>query len=169
MSSATKSTDPCLDRESYRIATLDDEIRADQLCHELLRRCYLYLVEAHELPAEETSRLCYGASYFLCEYLIPEVRISPFDLSGQDVRRFGGHWYIIRNMEPNLAELTGILEGVLAFAAFCRERDLMTAEQIAAIEGACAELDFYRDRIDSFWAIEKEGYDAWQAGCPLKD
>ena len=169
MSSATKSTDPCLDRESYRIAGLDDEIRADRLCHELLRHCYLYLVEAHELPAEEASRLCYGVSYFLCEYLIPEVRISPFDLTAKEVRRFGGHWYIIRNMEPNLAELTGILEGVLAFAAFCRDRELMTGDQLTAIEGACAELDFYRDRIDSFWAIEKEGYDAWQAGCPLKD
>lgn len=169
MFSATKSTDPCLDRESYRIATLDDEIRADQLCHELLRRCYLYLVEAHELPAEDASRLCYGVSYFLCEYLIPEAQISPFDLTAVQVRRFGGHWYIIRNMEPNLAELTGILEGILAFAAFCRAQRLMTAEQVTAIEGACAELDFYCARIDSFWAIEKEGYDAWQSGCPLKD
>lgn len=169
MSTTTQSTDSCFDRESYRIATLDDEIRADRLCHELLRHCYLYLVEAHELPAEEASRLCYGAGYFLCEYLIPEVRISPFDLTAVQVRRFGGHWYIIRNMEPNLAELTGILEGILAFAAFCRDRQMMTVEQVAGIEEACAELNFYRARIDSFWAIEKEGYDAWQAGCPLKD
>ncbi len=169
MSGITDSTDSCLQRDSYRIAGLDDEIRADQLCHELLRRCYLHLVEAHELAAEEASRLCYGVSYFLCEYLIPEVRISPFDLTAQEVRRFGGHWYIVRNMEPNLIELTAILEGILAFAAFCRERELMTGDQVAAIEGACAELDFYRERIDSFWAIEKEGYDAWRAACPLKD
>ncbi|MDY0268091.1 hypothetical protein [Trichloromonas sp.] len=169
MSSAANLTDSCLNRDSYRLAGLDDEIRADQLCHELLRHCYLHLVEKHDLTAEEASHLCYGVSYFLCEYLIPEARINPFDLGARDVRRFAGHWYIIRNMEPNLIELTGILEGILAFAAFCRDRELMTDEQIAAIETACAELDYYRERINSFWAIEKEGYDAWRAACPLRD
>lgn len=156
-------------RENYDIRSLDDEIRADNLCDQLLKECYLDLVNQQELCAEEASRLCYGVNYFLREYIIPDRRVNLFDITPQLVRQFGGNWYIIKNMEPNLTELTDILDGILAFHDFCRTRNLCSDAQDAEMRVTCSDLSYYQGRIDSFHAIENDGYFAWNAACPLSD
>lgn len=169
MDSSNRAPQDLFNKENYRIASLEDEIRADRLCEQLLKECYLYLVEQQELSAEEASGLCFGASYFLREYLIPDRRANLFEMSPRHIRQFAGTWYIIKNLEPNLAELTGILEGVLAFHCFCCGLGLVNDRQTKTIQASCADLDFYRQRIESFFAIEDDGYFPWLADCPLDD
>ena len=161
------STD-IFEKKNYDISSLDDEIRADGLCDQLLKQCYLYLIDIHRLGAEEASRLCYGVSYFLREYLIPDRRANLFDLAPQLIRQFAGNWYIIKNMEPNLAELTGILEGVVAFYDYLNHLQLISRQLLEEVQHSCAELDYYQGRIESFLAIEKDGYFKWDDECPLK-
>lgn len=168
MSSAEITQQDIFEKKNYDIGTLDDEIRADGLCGRLVKECYLHLVNHHELTDEEASRLCYGVSYFLHEFLIPDRQVNLFDISPQLIRQFGGNWYIIKNMEPNLAELTSILEGVLAFYDYCRNRELISEQQAEEVQNSCADLDYYQSRIDAFYAIENDGYFKWDADCPLK-
>jgi hypothetical protein len=156
------------EKKNYDIRSIDDEIRADVLCSQLLKQCYLHLVDNHQLSNEEASRLCYGAAYFLCEYLIPDRRVNLFDITPKLIRQFSGNWYIIKNMEPNLVELTGILEGVAAFSDYCLSLGLMSGPQVEELQISCADLDYYQKRIDSFYAIKDDGYFKWDADCPLK-
>ncbi len=168
MSSADISQQDIFEKTNYDIRSLDDEIRADGLCGRLVKECYLHLINHHELTAEEASRLCYGVNYFLHEFLIPDRQVNLFDITPQLIRQFGGNWYIIKNMEPNLAELTSILEGVLAFYDYCRNLKLISEQQLEEVQISCADLDYYQSRIDTFHAIENDGYFKWDADCSLK-
>jgi hypothetical protein len=168
MNSAETTPQDLFEKKNYDIHSLNDEIRADGLCDRLLKECYLHLVNHHELTAEEASRYCYGACYFLQEYLIPNRQVNLFDITPQLIRQFGGNWYIIKNMEPNLAELTGILEGLLAFYDYFRHLELISMQHLEEVQICCADLDYYQSRIDTFYAIENDGFFKWDADCSLK-
>ncbi len=155
-------------RENFEVRNLDDEIRVDGLCRQLLQEFHHELLHAGALPPETAGALAHGADYFLREFVIPDRRENIFSLSPWRVRQFAGNWYIVRNLEPNMAELTGILHGVAAFYDFCRRAGMVTDELAAEVRAECAELDYYRRRIDSFWAIEDDGYRAWEEECSLK-
>ncbi|MEJ2201420.1 MAG: hypothetical protein P8X63_10470 [Desulfuromonadaceae bacterium] len=169
MSAMERSQQDIFEKNLYDITSLEDEIRADLLCDRLLKACGLHLMEHHRLSAEEASRLCYGASYFLREYLIPDRRVNLFELQPRHIRQFAGNWYIVKNLEPNLTELTGMLEGVLAFHSYCHSLGLVSGQQAETIQASCADLDYYQSRIESFFAIENDGYFQWLADCPLDD
>ena len=166
---ASDIRDELFKRRNFAIKDLQDEIRVDELCRRLLRFFYLDLVEESGLPPAEAGSLANGADYFLREYIIPDRRENIFDLRPGRVRQFAGNWYIIRNMEPNMAELTGILQGIEAFYRYCGKIGKSDAGLVREVEKDCRELDFYRRRIESFWAIEGDGYFAWQRECPLDD
>ena len=161
-------TDPRFDRDRFDVGDLADEIRIDQLCHDLLQIFCRELIERRGVAPEGASAAAYGASYFLCEFVIPDRRLNIFAVTDAQVRQFAGNWYIVRNLEPNLAELGDLLAGVAAFYDFCAGIGKVDAETAAAIGRACGDLDAYRQRIESFWAIEGDGYAAWEAACSLK-
>jgi len=167
MNSLTSPPKDIFTKTAYDVRTLDDEIRIDGYCEALLKECYQLLVDAYELSPEAASKLCYGAGYFLREYLIPEQQSNLFDVDPQQIRQFAGNWYIIKNIEPNLSELTTILEGVTAFYQYCLDRELIAPALLETVRAACADLAYYQERIASFWAIEKDGYQQWNAVCPL--
>ena len=168
MSATAISTDPRFARGRFDVGDLADEVRIDQLCHDLLQIFCRDLIERRGVAPEEASSAAYGASYFLCEFVIPDRRVNIFAVTDAQVRQFAGNWYIVRNLEPNLAELGGMLAGIFAFYAFCARIGRVPAQEAEAIARACGELDFYRQRIESFWAIEGDGYAAWEAACSLK-
>lgn len=154
--------------ENFNITGLEDEIRVDALCRRLLEFFYRDLVEERKLLPEEASALAYGADYFLREYVIPDRGENIFALRPGRVRQFAGNWYIVRTLEPNMAELSSILRGVEAFYAYCQQRGKVSAELGRSVAVECADLDYYRQRIESFWAIEGDGYCAWERECSLK-
>ncbi len=153
----------------FDIANLQDEIRADGLCRELLGIFCRHLVETEKLPPARAGALAHGADYFLREFVIPDRRENIFRLRPGRVRQFAGNWYIVRNLEPNLAELTSILDGVAAFYGWCCDRGLVEAAVADAVRSDCGEHAFYGARIEAFWAITGDGYEAWERACTLKD
>ena len=156
-----------LDRAAYDVHSLDDEIRVDRLCVDLLRHLYQDLLKLRGTSPEQAGESCHGADYFLREFIIADRRESLFAVDASHIRQFAGHWYIIRTPEPNLKELASILSGTAEFYHFLARQGLMSEEQVNAIASECLELDYYQQRIEDFWAIEGDGYLAWRQACPL--
>ncbi len=169
MNAFEQSEDEVFNKASYSIRTLEEEVRADNLCSDFLKHFYLDLVGQIGQSPEEASRLCYGASYFLKEFLIGDRRDNLFEAPAARIRQFAGNWYIIKNMEPNLPELLGMLEGVQAFYEYSARVDMVSAGFVQEVTRLCADLSFYKERIEDFLAIEGDGYFAWDAACPLND
>jgi len=157
-----------LNKNDFNIASLDDEIRVDRRCVDLLRHFYQYLTCHEGLSPQQAGEICHGADYFLREFIIADRRDNLFRTSAERVRQFAGHWYIIRTPEPNLAELTRILEGTTLFYGFLAEQSLVERQVSLEIARQCDKKDYYQHRIDEFWAIEGNGFDAWRQACPLE-
>lgn len=156
-----------IDKAAYDIADLADEIRVDALCVDLLRHFYRDLTLSGGMSPRQAGELCHGADYFLREFMVADRCANLFATDAGHVRQFAGHWYIVRTAEPNPAELQSILQGTAAFFSFLARQGLLTAAAAARIAAQCDELDYYRQRIDDFWAIEGDGFDAWRLACPL--
>jgi len=155
-------------RANYSIATLDDEIRTDRYCAALLKKFHQYLL--HELQTDplEAGALAAGADYFLREFIIGSRRENILQLLPLRVRQFGENWYIIRNLEPNLDELSDMMLGTEAFYRYCANLNLIEASTAEQISKECARLDEFSRRIDEFHAISGDGFKNWDQACPLK-
>lgn len=157
-----------LKKSDYSIESLDDEIRVDKLCVDLLRHLYQDLTKQSETPPEQAGEFCHGADYFLREFIIADRRENLFDAKAIHVRQFAGHWYIVRTTEPNLTELKSILSGTAEFYRFLFRQGLITETLASEITAQCQELSYYQQRIEDFWNIEDDGYNAWRQACPLE-
>jgi hypothetical protein len=157
-----------LNKKDFDILGLDDEIRVDRLCVDLLRHLFQDLTVEQGLSPEQAGELCHGADYFLREFIVADRRANLFHTAALHVCQFAGHWYIIRTPEPNLGELHNILAGTAEFFQLLARQGLVAADVATAIAAQCRELDYYQQRIDAFWAIEGDGYDAWRQACPLQ-
>jgi len=149
--------------------SLADELRVDGRCRELLQRFHQWLLTQRQLPSVEAGALAAGTDYLLRDFLLDHCRENVLDLSARRLRQFGGTWYILKNLEPNLPELRRSLQGAAHFAVFAQELGLMTATAAAEIAEAAADEAWYASRIDSFHAITDDGYPAWERGCSLDD
>lgn len=157
-----------LNKAGYNIRSLDDEIRVDKLCIDLLRRLNQELTRQSGKASEQAGEICHGADYFLREFIVADRHLNLFSVEASHVRQFAGHWYIIRSPEPNLAELKSILSGTAEFYRFLVRQELIIETICDGIIDQCQEFDYYQSRIDDFWAIEGDGYSAWQQACPLE-
>ncbi|BCA79459.1 hypothetical protein [Desulfuromonas sp. AOP6] len=165
----TAAADHLFTPENFNVNSLQDEIRLNDLIDRLLKLFYLDLIEQQSQSPEEASEKAYAASYFLKDFVIDHCRENIFHLRLNRVRQFAGNWYIVRNLEPNMVELASLLQGIQAFYRYLATAGQISAELAAAIDKDCENLDYYRERIESFWAIEKDGFFSWEAACPLKD
>ncbi|TYO99700.1 hypothetical protein EDC39_102226 [Geothermobacter ehrlichii] len=153
---------------NFDIGTLEDEIRADQLVGELLRQFCHELVERQGEEPATAGRMARGADLFLRDFIIGDRRENIFRIDPPRVRQFAGNWYIVKTLEPNMAELGDILEGVAAFYAWLQEQGHYPHEQGRKILRYCTDLDYYRQRIDQFWQLEDDGYRIWNSACPIE-
>lgn len=150
----------------FDIASLEDEIRVDHLCCEILQRFVATLRENGVEPLD-AGRLTRGADYFVRDFLVADRRTNPLHPDPERIKQFGGNWYIITNLEPNLTELADILAGVTAFYRYLADMKLLKADYAEAMAEACTELSYFKERIEAFWDIEGDGFAAWDAGCPV--
>jgi hypothetical protein len=168
----TTSAAPCpllrgLNKSDYDIDGLDDEIRVDQLCVDLLRRLYQDLTRENRMSPELAGECCHGADYFLREFVISDRQENLFNIEPIRIRQFAGHWYITRTPEPNLTELKKILAGTAELYHYLARQEMIDETLASGIASQCRDLDYYQQRVDDFWAIEGDGYDVWRQSCPL--
>jgi len=155
-------------RENYTVGSLEDELRINPLCKQLLREFHQYLLQELQLDPLEAGSQAAGADYFLLDFMIDSQRANIFDGSELYLKKFAANWYINSNLEPNIDELQMMLKGTANFYRYCAVLQLVqakTAEQIAA---ASRDIAYYRQRIESFLDITGDGYLAWNQECPLK-
>jgi len=157
-----------VDKRDYVPTTLDDEIRVDKLCSELLHRFYCESQEAGLSP-EQATALAGAADYFIRDFVVSIKSRSIFEERPGIVRQFAGNWYIANTLEPMASEIEGYLAGIREFYRFLYGHQLISLKFLQAIEAECAELDYYASRIDSFWDISGDGYEAWEKECSLKE
>ena len=157
-----------LRKGDFNLATLEDELRVDGLCRDLLMRFYEELT-ASGMPPAEATQLAGSADYYVREFVVDNRRRNLFAEQPGLVRQFAGNWYIVNTLEPNIAELGRHLGGVREFYRYLRRRGLIGEGFLQAMEAECADLDFYRQRIEAFWEISGDGYFAWERGCTLKE
>lgn len=152
----------------FDVASLEDEIRADRLCTELLRDFAATQVRDKGLLPRDAGQLAHGADPFLRDFLIADRHENVFCPSPGRVRQYAGHFYIVRSMEPNRAELAAILAGITAFYRHCWEHGAVSREVAEGIAAECAELETYAERIDQFWELEDDGFLAWRDAIPIE-
>ncbi|MBN1140618.1 MAG: hypothetical protein JXB25_02300 [Deltaproteobacteria bacterium] len=157
------------EKERFSFGSLQEEIVVDRLCQNLLRVFCRELSLCQGFTAEAAGGKAHGADYFLRDFVISERRKNIFEVTPRDVTVFAGNWYIVKNLEPNIEELSEILAGIDSFFEFCHNHGIISEERRRELSEACSQLEFYRQRIDDFWAIEKDGYFRWEAECTLKD
>uniref|UniRef100_C6E5N9 Uncharacterized protein n=1 Tax=Geobacter sp. (strain M21) TaxID=443144 RepID=C6E5N9_GEOSM len=157
-----------VDKKDYVPTTLEDEVRVDKLCSELLHRFYTEMQMAGLSP-EDATALAGAADYFVRDFVVSIKGRSLFDERPGIVRQFAGNWYIVNTMEPLPSEIEGYLAGIREFYRFLYGHQLISLKFLQAIEGECSQLDYYAQRIESFWDISGDGYFDWEKECTLKD
>ena len=157
-----------VDKKDFVPATMEDEVRVDNLCKDLLLRFYNESIGAG-IPPEEATALASGADYFVRDFVVSIKNRSIFDERPGLVRQFAGNWYIVNTLEPMATEIEGYLAGIRAFYRFLHGHHLISLKFLQSIESECADVDYYASRIDSFWEIKGDGYLAWEKECSLKD
>jgi len=157
-----------VDKRDYIPTTLEDEVRVDKLCSELLHRFYCESQEAGLTP-EQATAIAGAADYFIRDFVVSIKGRSIFEERPGIVRQFAGNWYIVNTMEPLASEIDGYLTGIREFYRFLYGHQLISLKFLQAIEAECAQLDYYASRIESFWDIKGDGYAPWEQECTLKD
>ncbi len=142
------------------------EIALDRHCAALLKQFHQQLL-AEGIDALEAGSAAHGADYFSRDFAVGHCRRHPADIDAGAIRAFAGHWYITRNLEPNLEELSAILQGVSLFYTFLHQHNVIDDDHLEQARAHCCALDYYRERIDSFWELDPDGYNRWCTDCPL--
>ncbi|MFO7764819.1 MAG: hypothetical protein R6V33_00150 [Pelovirga sp.] len=151
----------------FTIADLQDEIRVDRFCQQLVSYFHRHLLDTGEAARLEAGSLARGADYFLRDFVIDSLRCNIFEISASQLRGFAGNWYIQHTLEPNMKELKTILRGVTLFYRFCAAKGWMNRSVSNEIESICTESDYFRYRIASYHDLSGDDYPAWCRACPL--
>ena len=156
-----------INKDDFDIISLEDDLRVDRLCQGLLREFYDARLEAGMSPKAATL-LANSADYYVRDFVLDRMRRNLFDETPELVRQFAGNWYIVNNLEPDVDELAGHLAGIRAFYQYLRDRGLISAGYFESVSASCEALPWYSSRIESFWAIQDDGYTSWEQECSLK-
>ena len=157
-----------LNIRDFDIADWQDESRVDSLCQTALQQFHRNLLDEQQCEPLEAGTLARGADYFLREFIIGDRQDNIFEIDPKRVRQFAGNWYIIKNMEPNMEELTDLLFGTDAFYRWAADSGLYDRQRQKELREFCRMFDNYRERIESFWGIT-DNYSEWDNDISIKD
>lgn len=156
------------EHDNFEFDSLEDELRVDGLCRQLLEKFYHHLQNTGLTP-EQASDLAYSADYFVRDYHLDFLQQNILRPCSGHVRYFAASWYITRTLEPEMAVLERHLTGIVAWYRFLREQHLISSDELADVEQEAAQLDYYRDRMERFLSLAGDGYDAWDRECQLPE
>lgn len=156
------------EKNSFDIASIEDELRVDEICRKLLKDFHQDL-QGKGLSPLTAGTLAHSADYYLRDYLVSARQQNLLVEKSGNVRKFAATWYIISTLEPTVEELAGHLNGIREFYRYLLSAGLISEAFLAQIEQECDEIGWYTERIESFWNIRDDGYLAWERECSLKE
>ena len=159
--------DPLFTIKAYDIASLEDELRVDSLCKELLKEYHFSLLNDKLKEPLIAGSMARGADYFLRDFMIDRQQKNIFHISPELIKGFAGNWYIVNNIDPSINELTEILAGIHQFYEYSCEEGLISENKLTVLATACQEHDYYKTRIEDFFTIKDDGYLLWKKECPV--
>lgn len=155
------------EKKHFDLSTLDDELRVDAICKELLMDFYRERLKSG-MDEQEATLLANSADFFVRDFVIGNRQKNLLQESPGIVRSFAGNWYIVNTLEPTEEELAVHLKGIREFYHYLRRQGLIEDSFMASIDRDCMDLPYYASRIESFWNISGDGYFGWEAECSLK-
>ncbi len=156
------------EHEDFDFDTMDQELRVNERCQSLLESFYHYLLARGDDP-QVASDLAYCADHYLRDYLIDFARQNVVRPVAGVVRRFAATWFITRTLEPEMGVLERHLKAIGELYGFLRQQHFISREELAWLEEEVSLTEYYRHRLESFLALRGNGYEEWEAECPLKE
>lgn len=152
--------------EQFDFETLEEELQVSEQCSRLLRQFHQWLQE-REGDLHRASELAYCVDYYLRDYLVDALRMNVLRYRSGLIRYFGGTWYIIHTIEPEMLALEKHFDGIRAYYRYLHELGLLSPDELHIVEGETADSVWYENRIDSFLNLAADGYTDWESACPL--
>jgi hypothetical protein len=156
------------EHEDFDFDTMDQELRVNERCQSLLESFYHYLLARGDDP-QVASDLAYCADHYLRDYLVDFARQNVVRPVPGVVRRFAATWFITRTLEPEMGVLERHLKAIGELYGFLRQQHFISREELAWLEEEASLTEYYRHRLESFLALRGNGYEEWEAECPLKE
>lgn len=153
------------EHNDFDFDTIDEELLVDGRCQLILKHFYLYL-QQQGMAAEHASELAFAADLYLRDYLIDFGRQNIVRPQPGIVTKFAGSWYITHTLDPEFASLGRLLTALSELYRYLHRQHLISADELTFLLDEAGQLEFYRQRIDSFLNLTADGFVAWDAGCP---
>jgi hypothetical protein len=161
----TQNTEIEFEHDDFEFDTIDEELLVDGRCQQILKQFYLFL-QQQGMPAEQASELAFGADLYLRDYLIDFGRQNIARPQPGIVTKFAGSWYITHTLDPEFASLERHLTALSELYRFMHRQHLISADELSFLLKEAGQIEFYRQRIDSFLNLTGDGFVAWDAKCP---
>lgn len=161
----TQNSEIEFEHNDFEFDTIDEELLVDGRCQQILMQFYLFL-QQQGMAAEEASELAFGADLYLRDYLIDFGRQNIVRPQPGIVTKFAGSWYITHTLDPEFASLERHLTALSELYRFLHRRHLISADELSFLLEEAGQLEFYRQRIESFLNLTGAGFSAWDAECP---
>ena len=154
------------EHDDFDFSDLEEELRVDDRCRSLLNSFYADLL-ARGVDEQVASDWAFCADYYLRDYLLDFSRQNVIRPKPGIVKSFAGNWFITRNLNPEIDALEKHLKAVDELYRYLQKQHYITAEELGYLLSEIWRLDFYKKRIDSFLAINGDGFLEWDMECPL--
>ncbi len=150
--------------DDFEFETIDEELLVDGRCQQILKQFYLFL-QQQGMAAEQASELAFSADLYLRDYLIDFGRQNIVRPQPGIITKFAGSWFITHTLDPEFAVLERHLTALSELYRFMHRQHLISVDELSYLLDEAGQLDFYRQRIDSFLNLTGDGFVAWDAIC----
>ncbi len=155
------------EHDDFEFDTIDEELLVDERCQQILKQFYLFL-QQQGMAAEQASELAFSADLYLRDYLIDFGRQNIVRPQQGIVTTFAGSWFITHTLDPDIVMLERHLTAISELYKYMHRQHLISAEELSFLLEEAEQLEFYRQRIDSFLNLTGDGFVAWDAGCQAR-
>jgi hypothetical protein len=163
----TQNAEMEFEHNDFEFDTIDEELLVDGRCQQILKQFYLFL-QHQGMTAERASELAFSADLYLRDYLIDFGRQNIVRPQTGIVSKFAGSWFITHTLDPEFVALEHHLTAISELYRYLHRQHLVSAEELTFLLNEAEQLEFYRQRIDSFLNLSGDGFAAWDAECPGK-
>ncbi|MDD2734930.1 MAG: hypothetical protein PHF56_13395 [Desulfuromonadaceae bacterium] len=161
----TQTPEIDFDHNDFDFETIDEELLVDGRCQQILKQFYLFL-QQQGMSAEQASELAFSADLYLRDYLIDFGRQNIVRPQPGIVTKFAASWFITHTLDPEIGLLERHLTAITELYRYMHRQHLISADELAFLLQEAGELEYYRQRIDSFLNLTGSGFAAWDAECP---
>ena len=151
-----------INKKEFDQETLDDALRVDRLCQDILKHFYLSL-QGEGLSPETATRLAGSADYYVRDFVVDNRVHNLFEERTGLVRQFAGNWYIVNTLEPSHAEIGLLLRALRLLYRYLGATGVLDPDDARAVAEMLEDGEFFHRRLEDFWSLTPHDVPAWRA------